>query len=172
MPFQIAFERKILTAAEFRAVEPTHHPKLKTLTRGELGAAAKALRAYHDKARDLLHQHKRTARGKPGPTAARSTKGKETTAKTHLVLADALNRVTARMAVLDTEAKKARTTKTLKKALAAKKAKTAATPKRGRTASAGMAPKPSVRRRTKVTPAKVGRVSAAGRRAQGRRDKG
>lgn len=169
MPFQIAFERKILTAAEFRVVEPTHHPKLKTLSREKLGDLAKALRGYHDKARDLLHQHKRAARGKPGPVAARSAKGKATTSKKHLVLADALKRVTARMKLLDAQAKQARTTATLKKALAAKKAKTASAP-RGRTASAGMTAKPSTRRRTRVNPGKIGSVSAQGRRAQGKRD--
>lgn len=171
MPFQIAFERKILTAAEFRAVEPSHNPQLKALPRTRLDAVAKALRTYHDKARDLLHKHKRSQRGKPGPAAARSAKGKETTAKKQRVLADALKRVAARMAVLDAAAKKARTTGTLRKALAAKTAKTRMAPKPGRTASAGMAAKPNPRRRTKVNPAKIGSVSAQGRRAQARRDR-
>lgn len=170
MPFQIAFERRLLSAAEFRAVEPSHHPRLKTLSRDQLGATAKALRAYHDKARDLLHQHKRGARGKPGPTAARSAQGKDTVATKAKVLAEALKRVTARMAVLDAEAKRRRTTATLKGALAKKRAASTRTPAPGRTATAGMKAKESGRRRTRTSPGKIGSVSAQGKRAQARRD--
>jgi hypothetical protein len=170
MPFQIAFERRILSAAEFKAVEPSHHPVLKTLSRDKLGSIAKALRAYHDKARDQLHQHKRGARGKPGPTAARSAPGKETTSKKHLVLADALKRVTARMATLDADDKRKRTTSVLKAALAKKNARAASHPKPGRTAGQGMAKVASTKRRTRVHPGKVGSVSQQGKRAQARRD--
>jgi hypothetical protein len=171
MPFQIAFERRLLNGAEFRAVEPTHHPKLKTLSREKLGDIAKALRAYHDKARDLSHQHKRAARGKPGPTAARSAQGKDTVVKKHQVFAEALKRVTARMAALDAQAKQKRTTETLKAALAKKNAAAGKKPAPGRTASAGMRSKASTKRRTKVLPAKVGRISARTRQAQAKRDK-
>jgi hypothetical protein len=170
MPFQIAFERRILSSPEFRAVEPTHHPRLKTLTRTELGSIARTLRAYHDKARDLLHQQKRAARGKPGPAAARSAAGKETVAKKHLVLADALKRVTARMAALDAEAKRRRTTALLKEALARKKAAQAKRPAAGRTAAKGMRPTPSAKRRTRVNPGRIGSTSQQGKRAQARRD--
>jgi len=170
MPFQIAFERRLLSGAEFRAVEPTHHPQLKSLTRDKLGAVAKAVRAYHDKARDLLHQHKRAARGKPGPTAARSAHGKDTVATKQKVFADALKRVAARMAVLDAEARRNRTTALLKDALARKKANAAGRPASGRTASKGMQATPSGKRRTRVNPGKVGSVSKQTRRAQARRD--
>lgn len=170
MPFQIAFERRLLNGAEFRAVEPTHHPKLKTIPRERLGDIAKALRAYHDKARDLSHQHKRAARGKPGPTAARSAQGKDTVAKKHQVFADALKRVTARMAALDAEAKRKRTTATLKEALAKKKTAAPRKPAAGRTASKGMKATPGSKRRTRILPAKVGRISARTRQAQAKRD--
>jgi hypothetical protein len=170
MPFQIAFERRVLNVAEFRAVEPSHHPMLKKLTREELAKVAKAIRVYHDKARDLLHQHKRGARGKPGPTAARSADGKQRSATKHQVLADALKRVTARMAVLDAAAKQSRTTALLKDALARKQAASARKPAPGRTPSRGMAAKPSEKRRTRVNPGRIGSVSQQGKRAQARRD--
>lgn len=170
MPFSIAFERRLLSAAEFRAVEPSHHPALKQLSRTELGATAKAIRLYHDKARGLLHQHKRMARGKPGPTAARSAQGRERVAKKHQVLADALRRVTARMAALDAETKRKRTTALLKDALARKTAGNPGRPQPGRTAAGGMRPKGSAKRRTRVNPGKVGSVSQQGKRAQARRD--
>jgi hypothetical protein len=170
MPFQIAFERRILTGPEFRAVEPSHHPMLKTLSRDKLGSVAKALRAYHDKARDQLRQHKRGPRGKSGAMAARSAPGKETTSKKHLVLADALKRVTARMAVLDADAKRKRTTAVLKDALAKKNARTVSHPKPGRTAGKGMAKVTSTKGRTKVNPGRIGSVSQQGKRAQARRD--
>jgi hypothetical protein len=170
MPFQIAFERRILSAPEFRAVEPSHHPKLKTLTREQLGTVAKAIRTYHDKARDLLHQYKRGARGKPGPTAARSADGKERATKKHQVLADALKRVTARMAVLDADAKRKRTTALLKEALARKNAAQGKRPASGKTASKGMRAMPNAKRRTRVNPGRIGSTSQQGKRAQARRD--
>jgi hypothetical protein len=171
MPFQIAFEQRILSAAEFRAVKASHLPDIKAKTPAQLAQAIKAIRLYHDKARDLSHQHKRAKRGKPGATAAKSADGAERAAKKLAVLSQALGRVTARLAALETKAKQARTTATLKEALARKKASAGANrPGAGRSPGKGMAKTPSGKRRTKINPGRIGSVSQQGKRAQARRD--
>jgi hypothetical protein len=166
----IATERRELTGAEFEAVNSSHYPAVTTLDRPALVELARALRGYRDAARDILHQRRRQARGKPGPGAAGSAPGEARVQAKKQHFAAALKRVNPRIAALDAEAKRARTTEMLAQALAAKRGARRHHPGAGHTASGGMADNASTKGRKHISGGRVGSVSKAGRRAQARRD--
>lgn len=163
-------ERRLLDDAEFEAVAASHYPGLAELDRAALVALAQRLRGLRDKARDIAHQQRRAARGKPGPTPAGSVPGAQRITAKKQLFAAALRRLNPRIAQLDAEAKRARTTKLLAAALARKQASAPHHPQAGAHAAGGMRATPSRKRGTRIDPRTVGSISQATRNAQARRD--
>lgn len=160
----------MLDDAEFDAVAASHYPGLAGLDRAALVALAQRLRGLRDKARDIAHQQRRTARGKPGPAPASGVPGAARIAAKKQLFAAALRRVNPRIAQLDADARRARTTALLAAALARKGAAAPHHPQAGHHAGGGMRAKANRKRGTRIDPRAVGSISQATRDAQASRD--
>ena len=165
------FERSLLSHDEHETVRVTHHPAIYDLDGTQLQVTQTRLRTMRDKERTLARQKRREMRGKaearggsfPG-TAERPSQRKQ-------VFASALKRVNKEIKRLRKIEAHAAHGEAAHRALALRRAaKFAHHPAASATAHEGMQPLPSRRRRTKISPAKIGRISQATRDAQARRD--
>jgi hypothetical protein len=165
------FERRILGYDEHEIILRTHHPEIYQAGFDDLKALRQRLRDLRDKERTLARAKRREARGKGAPRGASFPGDAEHPLRRKQVFAAALKRVNReidRMQKLE-----ARTThiEAARRALAMRRA--AQFPARlptENTAGDGMRALPNRRRRTQVSPATVGRVSQAAKKAQAIRD--
>jgi type VI protein secretion system component VasK len=159
-------EDRLLSLPERELVDQTRPPVIGGRSKEELHALAKRLRQARDRARRIGRQQTREIRGKADPkgaTPARDNAGTEAKAQV-----EALGRVTAALRQLDAPTQ----AEVLRKAAAMKRSVTAPRhPSGGKTASSGMQPKVSGRPTVKADPREVGRVSAAVKVAQAKRDR-
>jgi hypothetical protein len=63
MSVPVATEQRMLTQTEFEVVQQTHNPAIAELAWDDLATAARRLRDYRDKARDVARQQRREMRG-------------------------------------------------------------------------------------------------------------
>jgi len=162
-------ERELLGHDAFALIAPTHQPAIAALPAEELRAIATRLRAEHAKLRDLIREGHRAKRGKGDARAAANAEvGKATRRKQ--VYAAALKRVNSRFDELTQERRREEHRAALKEALARRQAQRAQHPAAGFGSSAGMQSKGNAKGRNHVHGARVGSVSAQGKRAQARRD--
>jgi hypothetical protein len=170
MSIPVHRERRILTQAEFEAVELTHHPAVGSLSREQLVDLVRRLREHRAKARDVAQQQRREMRGKAEPRGARPARDNTGTAIKETIFAGALKRAKRELRRLEgagdeTQAEIARRALELKRANRKRNY-----PSAGRTAGQGMRPVPSDRPTVTADPREVGRVSQFVKAAQARRD--
>ncbi|MBC6981323.1 hypothetical protein [Caulobacter sp. 17J80-11] len=173
MSTSAASERRFLSQDELEVVGKTHYPAVADLDADALRETRKRLRDLRDKARTQSRDRKRTvARAKGGRgSAAEATKG-EPHARRKQIFSQALQRTNRQLQRLEHAEARAVTVAGKRRALAmVRRAEQPARPA-SRTAGRGMRANPSLRRAEGVPPDKVGSVSAAGRRAQAKRDAG
>lgn len=171
MSISVSDEKRILTEAEFDVVARTHYPALSELDRTQLAEAAKRLRAYRNKARDIADRQRREMRGKADPRATRPASDNSGTQKKRQVFAGALKRVNRELARFAAAERQPAQAEIARRALQLKRAnRVPQRPAATRTAGQGPAAKPSTRRSVESDPREIGRVSQFVRNAQARRD--
>jgi hypothetical protein len=145
----------------------SHHPEIYDAGPDDLRELRQRLRDMRDKERTLAREIRRATRGKGAPRGGSFPGTSERPLQRKQVFAAALKRVSKeinRIRKLD-----ARTThvEAARRALAMRRAAQFPSPP---PAGDGMRPSPNERRRTRVSPAKIGRVSQATKNAQAARE--
>jgi hypothetical protein len=164
-------EKKMLTEAEFDAVDKTHHPALGALSKEEIAETVRRIRTYRDKARDISHQQRREMRGKGKARGARPAQDNTGTSIKRQIFANALKRANRALERLEAAENKPSQAVLARRALAMKRANTVRhRPDPGRTAHGSGQPIPSGRRTVEADPREIGRVSDFVKRGQAKRD--
>ena len=163
-------ERKVLTNDEFEAVRVTHHPAIYELDAKELQALRVRLREMHGKARTLTRHKARVGRGKAAPRGKSFPGTPEQPLRRKQLIAAALKRVNKELGRLQALEARTNHVEAAHRALALKRAGNFVSYPASATPGDGMQPIVSTRRRTKVHPSKVGRVSQATKVAQAIKD--
>ncbi len=165
------FERSLLSHEENEAVRVTHHPAIYELEEEALRALQLRLRDMRAKERTQARQKRREVRGKADSRGGSFPGTAEQPLQRKQIFAAALKRVNTEISRLRSLVARAAFTESARRALAMRRASEGMPrPDGGQTAHAGMQPKPSQRRRTKINPAKVGSISQATKNRQAARD--
>lgn len=165
------FERSLLSHDEHETVRVTHHPTIYDLNDTQLRETKLRLRNMRDKERTAARQKRREMRGKAEARGGSFPGTAERPSQRQQVFASALKRVNKEIKRLRKLEAHAAHVEAAHRALALRRAaKFIHHPLPSATANEGMRPLPSRRRRTKILPAKIGRISQATRDAQARRD--
>jgi hypothetical protein len=171
MSVTIATEKRMLTGTEFEVVERTHYPQISELSKGDLDQAARLLRDYRNKARDVSRQQRREMRGKAAPKGAQPARDNTGTAMKKRIFSDALQRVNSERSRLEQAERRAGQSEIMRRALEMKRAnRVRHHPSAGRTADRGMQAVPNTMAPGIADPREVGRVSQFVKNAQARRD--
>jgi hypothetical protein len=163
-------EKAALSHDEWTFVTSTHHPDLGNLPAQELSAARTRLREMHARERGFTAHKGRVARGTAEPRGGSFPGTVERPRFRKQIFAQALRRVNSeveRRAAAETWEMAVAAQKAV---LEAKRAAPATRPANRPTAGGGKAPKPSTRGPAHISGSRVGSTSAAGKRAQARRD--
>jgi hypothetical protein len=165
-------ERSQLSHEEFEIVRVTHHPAIYDLTGEELRALKLRLREQRDRARAMARQRQREIRRKAEPRGKGFPGTVEQPLRRKQIFATALKRVNNEIDRLRKLEGHTAHVQAARAALALQRAAKFVhhpapvdTPREGMQSS-----RPSVRRLTKVPPAKIGSVSQATKIAQAIRD--
>jgi hypothetical protein len=144
MSVPIATEQRMLTAAEFEVVRSSHYPEICELSKDQLADAARRLRDYRNKARDIGRQQRREMRGKAAPRGARPASDDTGTTAKRQVFASALRRVNRELGRTEKDERRAGQSEIARRALELKRAERVRRhPSAGRTAARGMRPIPN-----------------------------
>jgi hypothetical protein len=171
MSVSCKFERSLLSHEEHEVLRLTHHPAIYDQDVDGLEALRVRLRALRDKERTLARQKQRERRGKAEPRGRSFPGTVDQPLHRKQVFAAALKRVNKELGRIQKLAARTAHVEAARRALALHRAaQFAPYPAAGETAGEGMRPLPSMRRRTSVAGAKVGRVSQATKIAQATRD--
>lgn len=163
-------ERQVLSQDEFETVRVTHHPAIYELDAKELQAVRVRLREFRGKARTMARQKSREGRGKAEPRGKSFPGTAEQPLRRKQILAAALKRVNKEIGRLRVIETRTQHVEAARRALALKRADNFVHHPTDTTAGEGMRPIDNPRRRTKVHPSKVGRVSQATKIAQAIKD--
>ena len=169
MSIPCKFERNILSHDEHEVILRSHHPEIYDAGLDDLEALRQRLRDMRDKERTLARENRRAARGKGAPKGGSFPGTAEHPLQRKQVFAAALKRVSkeiGRMRKLDARAAHVEAARCAMR----RAAQFPSPPPAGDVARDGMRPSPSGRRRTRVSPARIGRVSQATKNAQAARD--
>lgn len=170
MGASIASERRLLSEDEYQAVVRSHFPQLNDVPRDDLIDLARWLRAQRNRARDIIHQHRRVRRGKAEMRGAGAeTPSERGIAAKKQIFSRALRRVNGRLD-LRAATKREQAAANLRQAVARKASRKATHPGAGRTAGEGMQAIGNRRTEDLSRPMEVGRVSQFVRDAQARTD--
>jgi hypothetical protein len=165
------FERSILTHDEHEMVLRSHHPRIYDTGLGELKELRQRFRDMRARERTLARGKRREARGKGTPRGGSFPGTAEHPLQRKQVFAAALKRVNKEIGRMQKLEARTAHVEAAHRALAMRRAaQFPARPPTGDTANEGMRALPSQRRRTRVPPAKIGRVSQATKNAQAARD--
>jgi hypothetical protein len=171
MSIPCKFERSILSYDEHEIILRSHHPEIYDAGLDDLKTLRQRLRDMRNKERTLAGENRRAARGKGVPRGGSFPGTAEHPLQRKQVFAAALKRVSkeiGRMQKLDAPGAHVASAR---RALAMRRAASfPPRPPTGDTAGEGMRPSPNERRRTRVPPARIGRVSQATKNAQAARD--
>jgi hypothetical protein len=171
MSLPIATEQRMLTETEFEVVKQTHYPEICSLSKDELAGAARRLRDYRNKARDVARQQRREMRGKAAARGARPAGDNSGTLIKKQIFAGALRRVNRELKRSDKDEQRASQSENARRALELKRAnRVRHHPSAGRTAKRGMRPVPNQTAPEIADPREVGRVSQFVKAGQARRD--
>ena len=165
------FERSILSYDEHEIVLRSHHPEIYDASLDDLSALRQRLRDMRGKERTLARAKRREARGK-GPSRGESFPGTvEHALRRKQVFAAALKRVNREIDRIHKLEARTAHIEAARRALAMRRAaQFPPRPPASDTPREGMRALPSQRRRTRVSPARIGSVSQATKNAQARRD--
>ena len=164
-------ETSLLSHDELEIVRQSHHPDIYQLSSEDLRTVQRRVRDLRDKERTLAWQRRREVRGKAEPRGGSFPGTAEHSLKRKQVFAAALQRVNRETSRLDKLTARSVLSDNARRALAMRKAGGSVHhPDAGRTLHAGMTKVTNPKRRTKVSPAKVGSVSQATKRSQAVRD--
>ncbi len=169
MGVEFASERRLLGESEYHNVARSHFPQLREVPHEELIDLARWLRSQRNRARDIIHQHRRVRRGKAEVHGTETPSERGMAAKKQ-VFARALRRVNGRLDHLRGERKRAEAAENLRDAVARKRTRRVHHPRSGRTPDAGMQAIESGKAPDLTRPMEVGRVSQFVRDAQARKD--
>ena len=171
MSIPCKIERSILSYDEHGVILRSHHPEIYEAGLDDLKALRQRLRDMRDKESTLARVKRREARGK-GPARGQSLPGTaEHPLQRKQVLAAALKRVNREIHRMERLEARTAHIEAARRALAMRRAaQFPPRPPAADTPGEGMHPLPSQRRRTRVTPARIGSVSQATRNAQAARD--
>ena len=165
-------EKRMLTEAEFEAIEKTHYPALSALSKEELAETVRRIRTYRNKARDIAHQQRREMRGKGEARGARPAQDNTGTSIKSQIFANALKRANRALERLEAAENKPNQGVLARRALAMKRANMVRhQPDPGRTAHGSGQPIPSDRATVEADPREIGRVSDFVKRSQAQRDR-
>lgn len=165
-------ERRILTEQEFAAVAQSHYPEICGLEKPALIEAARRLREYRNKARDLARGRRREQRGKAEPRGANPAGAETGLSLKKEVFSAALKRVNKEIARHDAAARRASQGEIAQRALEMKRAnRVRHHPSAGRTARKGMRPVESGAVNSTIDPRQVGSVSQQNKNFQGVSDR-
>jgi hypothetical protein len=171
MSIPCKFERSILSHDEHELILRSHHPEIYDAGLDDLKALRQLLRDMRDKERTLARENRRAARGKGASRGGSFPGTSEHPLQRKQVFAAALKRVSkeiGRMQKLDAQTAHI---EAARRALAMRRAaQFPSHPPAGGVARDGMRASPSDRRRTRVSPARIGRISQATKNAQAARD--
>jgi hypothetical protein len=171
MSMPISTEQRMLTAAEFEVVKSTHYPDIAALSKGALADAARRLRDYRDKARDIGRQQRREMRGKAEPRGTRPARDNTGTTIKRQIFASALRRVNREATRIGKAQARASQSEIAHRALELKRAnRMRYHPSAGRTAGQGMRSIPNQGPTVEADPREIGRVSQFVKAGQARRD--
>jgi|ERR1051326_8354206 hypothetical protein len=171
MSIPCKFERSILSYDEHGVILRSHHPEIYEAGLDDLKSLRQRLRDMRDKESTLAHAKRHEARGK-GPARGQSLPGTaEQPLRRTQVFAAAVKRVNREIHRMEELETRTAHIEAARRALAMRRAaQFPPRPQAGDTPSGGMHPLPNRRRRTRVAPATIGRVSQATRNAQAARD--
>lgn len=171
MSVPMSSERRRLTAAEFEAVEQTHHPRICALSDDERGTILRRIREYRDKARGIANQQRREMRRKADPRGGREAADNSGTSMKVRIFSSALKRLNREDRRMEQAAKRPAQSRMAHGALALKRANRAKHhPDSGQTASQGMRAITNDHRTVQTDPREIGRVSQFVKSSQVRRD--
>jgi hypothetical protein len=171
MSIPCKFERSVLNHDEHEVILRSHHPEIYDAGLDDLKALRQRLRDMRDKESTLARAKRREIRGK-GPPRGESFPGlAEHPLRRKQVFAAAVKRVNREIDRMQKLEARTVHVEAARRALAVRRAaQFPARPPAGDTSSEGMPALPNQRRHTRVSPAKVGRVSQATKNAQAARD--
>jgi hypothetical protein len=171
MSIPCKFERSILSYDEHEIILRSHHSKIYDAGLDDLKALRQRLRDMRDKERTLTRENRRALRGKGAPRGGSFPGTAEHPLQRKQVFAAALKRVSKEIGRMQKLEARAAHVEAARRALAMRRAaQFPPRPATGDAAGQGMRPSPNERRRTKVPPARIGRVSQATKTAQAARD--
>jgi hypothetical protein len=171
MSIPCKFERSILSHDEHGMILRSHHPEIYQSGLDDLRALRRRLRDMRDKESTLAHAKRREARGKGAPRGQSLPGTAEHPLRRKQVFAAALKRVNREIHRIEKLEARTAHVEAARRALAMRRAaQFPPRPQAGDTPGEGMHPLPNRRRRTRVAPATIGRVSQATRNAQAARD--
>jgi hypothetical protein len=171
MSIACKFERSILSYDEHEIILRSHHPEIYDAGLDDLKALRQRLRDMRNKERTLARANRRAVRGKGAPRGGSFPGTAEHPLQRKQVFAAALKRVSKEIDRMHKLEVQTAHIEAARRALAMRRAaQFPAPPATSDTASQGMRALPSQRRRTRVPPAKIGRVSQATKKVQAARD--
>jgi hypothetical protein len=171
MSIPCKFERSVLSFEEHQLVSRSHHPEIYESGVDDLKALRQQLRDLRNKTRTLALARRREVRGK-GPSRGVGFPGTaEHTLQRKQVFSAALKRVNREIDRMEKVEARTAHVKAAQTALAMRRAaQFHYAPSNADTPNEGMRPLPHQRRRTRVSPAKMGSISRATKNAQAARD--
>jgi hypothetical protein len=171
MSIPCKFERSVLSFEEHELVSRSHHPEIYQSGVDDLKALRLQLRDLRNKTRTLALARRREVRGK-GPSRGAGFPGTaEHTLQRKQVFSAALKRVNREIDRMEKVEARTAHVKAAQTALAMRRAaQFPRAPSNAGASNEGMRPLPHRRRRTRVSPAKMGSISQATKNAQAARD--
>jgi hypothetical protein len=164
-------ERSLVTHEEFEILSQTHHPAILDLDENAISAAQQRIRDLRGKERTLVREMRRGIRGKAAPRGTSFPGNVEKPSRRKQIFSGALKRLNKETTRRHALAAREALADSSRRALAFKSAEGSPHhPSPGSSSHAGMNPVESGRQRTKVSRAKVGRVSQATKAAQAAKD--
>jgi len=171
MSMPCKFERSILSYDEHGVILRSHHPEIYEAGLDDLKALRQRLRDMREKEGTLARAKRREARGKGSSRGQNLPGTAEHPLRRKQVFAAALKRVNREIHRMEKLEARTAHVEAARRALAMRRAaQFPPRPPAGYTSSEGMPALPSQRRHTRVSPAKIGRVSQATKNAQAARD--
>ena len=171
MSIPCKFERSILSHDEYDVISRSHHPAIYDAGLDDLKALRQRLRDMRNKESTLARAKRREARGKGTPRGGTFPGIAERPLQRKQVFAAALKRVNREIDRMQKLEVRTAHIEAARRALAMRRAaQFPPRPPAGDAPSEGMRAQPSQRRRTRVPPATIGRVSQATKNAQAVRD--
>jgi hypothetical protein len=171
MSIPCKFERSIVSYDEHEIILRSHHPEIYDVGLDDLKSLRQRLRDMRNKERTLAGPNHRAVRGKGAPRGGSFPGTAEHPLQRKQVFAAALKRVSKEIGRMQKLETRTAHIEAARRALAMRRAASfSPRPPTGDTAGEGMRPSPNERRRTRVPPAMIGRVSQATKNTQAARD--